>query len=169
MTVQQTTRLSFAALALLLASACTTPTTGGGASDAQRDARRDEGQPTCCAGPQPKRPVFAPSASTVYFGFDQFTVDAEGAKVIEANQRFMRDKAEVTLRLEGNTDERGGREYNLALGQKRAEAVLRQLALQGVSVQRIETVSFGEERPAASGDSADARAKNRRVDFVYAN
>jgi peptidoglycan-associated lipoprotein len=87
--------------------------------------------------------------------------------MLEANARYLMADGKRRLSLEGHTDERGGREYNLALGQKRAEAVRRALTLLGVRDQQVEPVSFGEEKPAANGFTEDAYAKNRRVEFTY--
>ena len=91
----------------------------------------------------------------------------EARSVIEKNAQFLQANKQSKAMLEGHTDERGGREYNLALGQKRAEAVRRALALLGVSESQIEAVSFGKEKPAASGSDEAALAKNRRVEIKY--
>lgn len=106
-------------------------------------------------------------ARLVYFDYDSFVVKPEFAPMLEANARYLMADGKRRLALEGHTDERGGREYNLALGQKRAEAVRRALTLLGVSDQQVEPVSFGEEKPAMSGFTEDAYAKNRRVEFTY--
>lgn len=103
----------------------------------------------------------------VYFDYDSFEVKSEFAGILEANARYLvADKAR-RVALEGHTDERGGREYNLALGQKRAEAVRRALALLGVEDRQVEAVSFGEEKPADAGFTEAAFSKNRRVEFSY--
>ena len=106
-------------------------------------------------------------ARVVYFDFDSFVVKPEFTPLLEANARYLKANAQRRVSLEGHTDERGGREYNLALGQKRAEAVRRALGLLGVSEQQMEPVSFGEEKPAASGFDEEAFSKNRRVEFTY--
>lgn len=106
-------------------------------------------------------------ARTVYFDYDSFEVRAEYTATLEANARYLKADAGRKLALEGHTDERGGREYNLALGQKRAEAVRRSLALLGVSDAQMEPVSFGEEKPAAFGFDEESFAKNRRVELTY--
>lgn len=103
----------------------------------------------------------------VYFDFDDFTVRSEFAPVLEANARFLNVNRKRHVVLEGNTDERGGREYNLALGQKRAEAVRRSLSLLGVTEAQMETVSFGEEKPAKQGTDEEAYRLNRRVEISY--
>jgi peptidoglycan-associated lipoprotein len=110
-----------------------------------------------------------PNALTrvVYFDYDSFEVKAEFAATLEANARYLNANRTRRVGLEGHTDERGGREYNLALGQKRAEAVRRALSLLGVSEAQMEAVSFGEEKPAQTGLDEAAFAKNRRVELTY--
>lgn len=101
----------------------------------------------------------------VYFDFDSYVVKDEFRPVIDAHAKALGATPAKRLTLEGHTDERGGSEYNLALGQKRAEAVARALGLLGVSADRIEAVSFGKERPAAEGHDESAWSKNRRVEI----
>jgi len=103
----------------------------------------------------------------VYFDYDSFTVKPEFQATIEAHAQFLKSNGRAKLSLEGHTDERGGREYNLALGQKRADAVRQSLTLLGVNAGQIETVSFGEEKPAVQGGDESAYAKNRRAEFFY--
>ena len=86
---------------------------------------------------------------------------------LEAHAKWLAANPEVKIVIQGNTDERGGREYNLALGQKRSEAVLQRLQLLGIPSSRIEAVSFGKEKPIALGHSEEAWAQNRRADIVY--
>ena len=107
------------------------------------------------------------SQRSVYFDFDQFTVKAEDGPLIERQCKYLAAKPTLLIRVEGNADERGGREYNLALGQKRAEAVVRALKVYGVSDKQAEPVSFGSEKPQAPGHDEAAWAKNRRVDLAY--
>jgi len=103
----------------------------------------------------------------VYFDYDSFIVRPEFAATLEAHARFLKADAKRRVVLQGHTDERGGREYNLALGQKRAEAVRRQLGILGVSDAQQEAVSFGKEKPAATGSDEASLAKNRRVELTY--
>jgi len=103
----------------------------------------------------------------VYFDYDSFEVKGEFAATLEANARYLNANRSARVGLEGHTDERGGREYNLALGQKRAEAVRRALSLLGVSEAQMEAVSFGEEKPAQVGFDEAAFSKNRRVELTY--
>jgi peptidoglycan-associated lipoprotein len=101
----------------------------------------------------------------LYFDFDSFVLRDEYKPAIDGYSRLLRGDATRKLALEGHADERGGREYNLALGQKRAESVARALELLGVSTSQLEAVSFGEERPADPGHDEAAYAKNRRVEM----
>lgn len=101
----------------------------------------------------------------VYFDFDSAVVRSEFNESIDAHARQLLAITDKRLRIEGHTDERGGREYNLALGQKRAEAVVRSLVLLGVGERQLEAVSFGEERPAAQGSDESAWARNRRAEI----
>jgi len=103
----------------------------------------------------------------VFFDYDSFTLKPEGRAVIENNAKFLQANKQRKANLEGHTDERGGREYNLALGQKRAESVRQALTLLGVSDAQIEAVSFGKEKPLDSGSDEGAMAKNRRVEIKY--
>lgn len=103
----------------------------------------------------------------VFFDYDSFVVRADARPVIENHARFLQANKQRKANLEGHTDERGGREYNLALGQKRAEAVRQALTLLGVSDSQLEAVSFGKEKPAATGVSEADLAKNRRVEIRY--
>jgi len=102
----------------------------------------------------------------VYFDFDSFVVKDEFRPVIEGNARLLTGSRTKKMTVEGHTDERGGREYNLALGQKRAEAVAKSLTLLGATDSQLEAVSFGKERPAVQGSDEEAWAKNRRAELV---
>ena len=101
----------------------------------------------------------------VLFDFDSFVVKDEYRSLIENHAKRLNNKKALQLSLEGHADERGGREYNLALGQKRAEAVAKSLTLLGVSSGQVEAVSFGKERPTDTGHNEEAWAKNRRVEL----
>jgi len=103
----------------------------------------------------------------VYFDYDSFIIKPEFQSTIEAHAQYLKSNSRAKISLEGHTDERGGREYNLALGQKRADAVRQSLTLLGVGTSQIETVSFGEEKPAVQGADESAFAKNRRAEFFY--
>jgi peptidoglycan-associated lipoprotein len=104
---------------------------------------------------------------SIYFDFDRFEVKPEFTSTVEAHGRYLSSNAARNITIEGNADERGSREYNLALGQKRAEAVKSRLQLLGVSSNRVETISYGEERPRKTGHDEASWAENRRADIVY--
>lgn len=106
-------------------------------------------------------------AHVVYFDYDSYVIKPEFQAVIDAHARFIKATPSRKLSIEGHTDDRGGREYNLALGQKRAEAVRRSLSLLGVPDSSVDAVSFGKEKPAMQGFSEDAHAKNRRAELSY--
>ena len=106
-------------------------------------------------------------AKVIYFDYDSFTLKPEFQGAVEAHAKYMAANKARKLAIEGHTDERGGREYNLALGQKRAEAVRRALGLLGVTDAQVEAVSFGKEKPAATGSDEAAFAKNRRAELNY--
>jgi peptidoglycan-associated lipoprotein len=103
----------------------------------------------------------------VYFDYDSYVIKPEFQALIDAHARHLRADRNRKVVIEGHTDERGGREYNLALGQRRAEAVRRALGLLGVADSQIEAVSFGKEKPAVSGDAEPVWAKNRRAEISY--
>ncbi len=104
---------------------------------------------------------------SVYFDYDSFIVKDEFKPVVEAHAKYLSSNKGRKIIIQGNTDERGGREYNLALGQKRAEAVRKSMSLLGVSDAQMEAVSFGEEKPKAQGSDEAAWAENRRADIAY--
>jgi peptidoglycan-associated lipoprotein len=106
-------------------------------------------------------------AKVIYFDYDSFTIKPEFQGAVEAHAKYMAANKTRKLAVEGHTDERGGREYNLALGQKRAEAVRRALGLLGVTDAQVEAVSFGMEKPADSGTDEASLAKNRRAELNY--
>ena len=104
---------------------------------------------------------------SVYFDFDEFTVKKEYSSVVERHGKYGSSNSQLKMKVEGNTDERGGREYNLSLGQKRAEAVARALKVYGVKDGQVEPVSFGSEKPKASGHDEASWSQNRRADVAY--
>ncbi len=107
------------------------------------------------------------SNRTIYFDFDSAKLSEETVAILEAHGNFIAANGNVSLRLEGHTDERGSREYNIALGDRRAQSVRRVLLFQGASVDQIETISYGEEQPAEMGHNEEAWAQNRRVELIY--
>jgi peptidoglycan-associated lipoprotein len=103
----------------------------------------------------------------VYFDFDSSQITGAGTDVVATHAKYLAAHSGTRVRLEGHTDERGSREYNIGLGERRAQAVRRALLLQGATDAQISTVSYGEERPAVSGHDEAAWSKNRRVEIVY--
>jgi peptidoglycan-associated lipoprotein len=111
--------------------------------------------------------VIPSSSRVVYFDYDSVVIKPEFQVVIETHARFIKADKSRKVSIEGHTDERGGREYNLALGQKRAEAVRSVFGLFGVGDSQVEAVSFGKEKPAAQGSDEGVMAKNRRAEISY--
>src|SRR5438445_8462329 len=103
----------------------------------------------------------------VYFDFDSSDIKGEGTDVVAAHAKYLASHAGTRVRLEGNTDARGSREYNIGLGERRAQAVRRALLLQGATEAQLATVSYGAERPAVAGNDEAAWSTNRRVEIVY--
>lgn len=174
----------FAALIALTMVACsTTPTnnapvvdqsgaTGAAAGGAQTNAAGAGGVTGNAAGSEAANPLHNPnsilSKRSVYFDFDSFVVKDEYKPLVEAHARYLQSHPDARMTIQGNTDERGSREYNIALGQKRADAVKRMMVLLGANPNQIETVSFGKEKPKNPGHDEAAWAENRRDDIVYA-
>jgi peptidoglycan-associated lipoprotein len=104
---------------------------------------------------------------SVYFDFDSYVVRDDGKPIVENHSAFLTKNKQRHILIQGNTDDRGGTEYNLALGQKRAEAVRKSMAALGVGDSQMEAVSLGEEKPKATGSGESAWAENRRADIVY--
>ena len=143
-------------------SAGSTGANTGSATTAQSNVAtvtpRDSG--TTAAGP-------SGVARIVYFDYDSYVVKPDFQSLLDAHARFLKAGAQRRIAVEGHTDDRGGSEYNLALGQRRAEAVRRALTLLGVADNQIEAVSFGKEKPADPGMDEAAMAQNRRVELRY--
>ena len=167
--------------ALLLAACNSTPLNPAAVSDATVNKSGDagktpgsnpEGGITTVAHVDPTPPgsdpgAKAPAERSVYFDYNSFEILPAGRGVVSAQSKYLHDHPEAQVRLEGNADERGGSEYNLALGQKRAEAVRRAMSLLGVPEKQMEAVSFGKEKPVGLGHDEESWAKNRRVDVSY--
>jgi peptidoglycan-associated lipoprotein len=107
------------------------------------------------------------TGTIIYFDYDRAEIKPEFVAIVTAHAKYLNASATNKVRLEGHSDERGSREYNIGLGERRAQAVRRALMLQGVTEAQITTVSYGEERPAVQGSDEAAYAKNRRVELVY--
>jgi peptidoglycan-associated lipoprotein len=114
-----------------------------------------------------KDPANILSRRSIFFDYDSFTVKEEFKPVVAAHARYLSTSRQARATIQGNTDERGSREYNLALGQKRADAVKQMMTLLGATASQIETVSFGEEKPRAQGQTEQSYAENRRADIVH--
>ena len=127
--------------------------TGVGLTDAQRAALTDPSSPL--------------SKRSIFYDFDKYDVKPEYRPLVEAHATFLRENPGIKMMIQGNTDERGGREYNIALGQRRSDGVKRMLLLLGAREDQVESVSLGEEKPRAQGSSEDAWAQNRRSDILY--
>jgi len=138
---------------------------GGAASSGISDGGM--GQGSAAGGSALGGPGAAKENRVIYFDYDSFTVKSEYTPIIQANAKYLVANSGARVRLEGHADERGSREYNIGLGEKRAQAVRNALMLQGATSDQITTVSYGEERPAVTGSDEEAYSLNRRVDIVY--
>jgi peptidoglycan-associated lipoprotein len=108
-----------------------------------------------------------PSTRSIYYANDSYTIDTPYHTLIEAHAQFLHEHPDFRLRIEGNCDERGSTEYNLALGQRRADLVKRALVMLGANAAQITTISLGSQRPKVFGHSEAERSQNRRSDFLY--
>ena len=156
------------ALAVALLAACSS--TPDNSSDlASVDATGTSGVPKLSAAAlaklrDPNSPL---SKRSIYFNYDQYDVKSEYNSQLQAHAKFIASEPNARVLVQGNTDDRGSREYNLALGQRRADAVKKQLVLMGAPEAQIESVSLGKEKPKALGDNEAAWAENRRADMLY--
>ena len=154
--------IAAAAISTLVLSGCSSvpldESVKAGTTRAEADAAAGGGRDAAAAALQQK---------SIYFDFDSYSVKPVYLPVIEAHARNLISNSAMHIVIEGNTDSRGSREYNLALGQRRSEAVKQRMQLLGVPADRIESVSFGREKPVAQGENEEAWAKNRRADIVY--
>ena len=158
------------------ASKAIKPTAGagsGGAAETVQSSGADTTGATATgagAGTAGGAGTSAPAASRIiYFDFDSSEIRSEFNAALAEHARVLTQNPTVRVRLEGHTDERGSPEYNIGLGERRAQAVRRALMLQGAADAQISTVSYGEERPAVAGQTEEAWAQNRRVEIVYLN
>jgi peptidoglycan-associated lipoprotein len=132
----------------------------------QADRRGTSNNPSMSKTGTPSIKIGAPGKNSVYFDYDRDDIKPEFRAVMEKHAEYLRAHPEVRGRIEGNADERGSREYNLALGQRRAEAVTNNLRLLGVPDSRLEAVSYGEEKPRSTGHEDASWAENRRGDLL---
>ncbi|GAA5185115.1 hypothetical protein GCM10025771_40770 [Niveibacterium umoris] len=158
--------------AALLAACSTTPTQPVAESKPAAPAAA----PAKPAAPAPAAEVLPPHRdpnselsknNAVYFAYDKYVIEDKYKATVDLHAKYLVAHPELNVRLEGNADERGSREYNLALGNKRATAVQSALGLLGVKASQMEAVSFGEDKPLAIGHDEDSWAQNRRTDIVY--
>jgi peptidoglycan-associated lipoprotein len=176
------TALSAAFLATVLLAGCsTTPTdeqspagvedrkpTGAGTVETKPIARVDvTGKPGGTPFAQLKDPNNILSKRSIYYDYDKFDVKNEYRQLVEAHAKFLRENPSAKMLIQGNTDERGSREYNVGLGQRRSDGVKRMLLLLGAKEDQIESVSLGEEKPKAEGQNEQAWSQNRRSDMLY--
>jgi peptidoglycan-associated lipoprotein len=174
MTLTTTTRITLAFMALVLAACSSTKLaetndvsgkTVAPAPTAPAPAAQSAVAPVVADHLNPNSLIS--KERSVFFDFDKFDIKSESGPVVERQGKYLTANKALSIRVEGNADERGGREYNLALGQKRADAVVRALKVYGVSDKQLEAVSFGKEKPQAQGHDEAAWAQNRRVDLAY--
>jgi peptidoglycan-associated lipoprotein len=130
-------------------------------------ARVEPGKPGGSPFAALKDPNNILSRRTVYFDFDRFEVRDEYRPLVEAHAKFLRANPSAKMLIQGNTDERGSREYNIGLGQRRADGVKKMLSLLGVKEDQVESTSLGEEKPKSEGHGEEAWAQNRRSDMLY--
>jgi len=148
----------FAAVALV--SACETGADSGGSAAGGAKPVESYTSPMIKSGSQ--KDLVVNVGDRVFFNFDKFNISAEARKTLELQAAWMKKNASVTVTIQGHADERGTREYNLALGERRASSVKDYLITLGVNPQRIDTISYGKERPVAVGSTNAAWAQNRR-------
>jgi peptidoglycan-associated lipoprotein len=146
----------------------TTPLDGAGVKGSSLDGKQI-GEGSSYTGDPRKDPASPLATREIFFDYDSYVVKEEYRPMLEAHAAYLMSHRDARLILQGNADERGSREYNLALGQKRAEAVRKALAVMGVDDAQDEAVSFGEEKLRDEGHTEEAHAVNRRVDLVYAD
>jgi peptidoglycan-associated lipoprotein len=176
---RKTLGLSFALASSLLAACSSTPVTPPASpAPAPAPAAAPAPAPTAAATPASKVTAVTlpahldPNSAiskerSVYFDFDDFSIKPAYTALVERHGKYLASNASLAVKVEGNADERGSAEYNLALGQKRAEAVTKALKIYGAKDGQLEAVSWGEERPVANGHDEAAWAQNRRADIVY--
>jgi peptidoglycan-associated lipoprotein len=169
------TNFLLAAITVAVLSACSTPAPVVAPAPAPEPVKP---APVATPAPVPAAVAVAlpayldPNSSiyknrSVYFDFDKYTVKPEFDALVADHGKFLAANPNVSIKVEGNTDERGGAEYNLALGQKRAQAVITALKVAGVKESQMEAISYGKEKPKATGTDDASRAQNRRADLVY--
>ncbi|QOJ24616.1 MAG: peptidoglycan-associated lipoprotein Pal [Gammaproteobacteria bacterium] len=162
---------------IVLLSACASQTTQPEVDDLAADSSSGGGMSSSDLGgsgggrpgyfSQLNDPNSILSQRSVYYDYDSYSVKGEYRELVLAHARFLRDNASASVILQGNTDDRGSREYNLALGQRRADSVKNMMTLAGARDAQIESVSLGEEKPRALGQGESVWSQNRRTDILY--
>lgn len=142
-------------------------TAGMGADGLEQGSRFDDGGGSMMADGNVVGPTASLKNRIVYFDFDRSEIRPEYRELIDQHAQYLVDNPDSRVRLEGHTDEKGSREYNIGLGERRAQSVRQIMMLQGVSAGQLSTVSYGEERPAVLGSDEEAWDLNRRVELVY--
>jgi peptidoglycan-associated lipoprotein len=176
----KTTRILIALSVAALAVGCATtkleepvpaPVVESKPAEAPKPAPDTRGVTTVDTAPKSVDPLMDPKSGlaqrSVFFDFDRFDIKPDYMGLVEAHGRYLATNKQRKIVIEGNADERGSREYNLALGQKRADAVKSRLTLLGATDAQIETISYGEERPRATGHDESSWSQNRRADIQY--
>ncbi len=152
-------------LAMALAAGCSSNKASDSANNGANGAGSGSSSSAFDSSANGSGSDLAQNGRVVYFGFDQSTLSSDAQSILDSNISALKSGSK-TIRLEGHADERGTREYNLALGERRANAVQQYLVANGISKARIETISYGKERPADAGHDESAWSKNRRVEIV---
>ena len=174
--MRQIALAAFSTATLFLAACATTP-------DSSAPAPVDTGKPPANVQTQPVKPVDVTgtaggaaalkdpknilSQRSIFYDYDKFDVKDEYRALVEAHAKYLRENPSARMLIQGNTDERGSREYNVGLGQRRSDGVKRMMTLLGARDNQIESVSLGEEKPQADGHNEQAWSKNRRSDILY--
>ncbi len=166
--------LLISTLAAAVLAACSSTPTGDGTGASVEDrgtggsvARVDAGQPSGSGIAALRDPKSILSKREIFFDFDSYVIREDAKPLVEAHAKFLVGNPTMKMLIQGNADERGSREYNLALGQKRADTVKKTLVLLGAKKGQIESVSLGEEEPRCSDRAEDCYAQNRRADMLY--
>jgi peptidoglycan-associated lipoprotein len=166
-------------LALVMAGCSSVPTDAGTTDSTASTAAPSTPEPAAEAAPAstqtpaaaatatPEEVSIANVAKVIYFDYDRSVIKPEFRAVVEAHARYLQADRSRQVTIAGHADERGGTEYNIALGQRRADALSRMLVLLGVDPSQIETISYGEEKPAVRGHDESAWSKNRRDEIIY--
>ncbi|HVC11447.1 MAG TPA: peptidoglycan-associated lipoprotein Pal [Burkholderiales bacterium] len=173
MKIKKVANLVAVSMVLVLGACASQQAKQAPTSEATPASTQQQGAQSQAVGSQPvaMNPLDDPNnilyKKSIYYGFDKYNIEQKYMPIVEAHAGYLKSHPAATVRIEGNCDERGSREYNLALGQRRADGVKKAMELLGASDKQIETVSWGSEKPKATGHDAAAWAQNRRSDIIY--